>query len=68
MALFDGIIYHLSETLSATTHARVQSLLNLNGAVMAKDVEAASHIVSTGERFEGCERVKGVIVTVSNLC
>lgn len=66
MPLFDSITYHLSETLTPSTHARVASLLSLNGATPSS-VDEATHIVSNSAQFEGWEKAKGVVATVSPL-
>ncbi|KAF7970484.1 hypothetical protein HWV62_23847 [Athelia sp. TMB] len=65
MTLFDNATYHLAETLSSDAHARLASLLSVNGALVAS-VGEATHVITDSAVFEGWEGVTGHVVTLAS--
>ena len=66
MPLFQGILYHLSESLAEHPRLEIARILDANGATQV-DLDLATHIISNTVEFQGCDALrKGVAcVTVS---
>jgi len=69
MALFDGVVFHLSPSIPAERTAELKHVLLENGAVQAKSIHLATHIITDTNKFEGCQDVDPrVFVVTVRLC
>lgn len=66
MAIFDGVRYYLSPSISPDQTTLLYNLLEDHGAVQ-EELSDASHIVTDSDRFEGWQSIEEdvAVVTVS---
>jgi hypothetical protein len=69
MAVFDGVRYYLSPTLSQHYSQELASILDSNAGEPVDKVEDATHVISNTDRFDGWQAVAegAFICTVGNL-
>ncbi|TDL19364.1 hypothetical protein BD410DRAFT_792173 [Rickenella mellea] len=64
--LFSDVNYHISSSLGFDQHAELSNILNPNGAVEAKSIPEATHIITNSTQFEGWQGVPTNAVVVSD--
>ena len=70
MAIFDGVVFHLSSSLSDERRAELKHVLLKGGAREAKSIHLATHVVTNTNKFEGCQDVEAqvAVITVCATC
>jgi hypothetical protein len=65
MTLFDGVVFHLSSSLSDERRAELKHVLVQNGAKQAKTIHLATHVITNTNKFEGCQDVYQEVAVVT---
>ncbi|KAF8627919.1 hypothetical protein AX15_004169 [Amanita polypyramis BW_CC] len=67
MAVFDGVVFHLSSSLSNERHGELKHVLLQYGAREAKSIHLATHIITNTNNFEGCQDVGAQVAVVTDM-